>query len=316
MTEPPVIWPTRLHHLRIDSAEPDRMIPFYRDGLGLRERPLGEEAWLMDGRNRRTILFLPPKNAGRERGEGVQWSSESHEGLEELTGVDDIQSFDLLSRRMMGMVLRSPARVVYTMLSPAEGAKQSDAHVADREAGDPTEDERRSGDEGDAGEAEKDGAHIPNAQTLGDDEHGEHGHEGGVRVLDDGRIAERDVGDRVVEAHQADDAEQASQREPSPSVAARVDTEAAQPDVGDDERERRAREDDLFPRHATTAGELHQRAHEAEVERGFGHVSEADSPLVRVVCPRSVVVHSYSSSSASSAHSSRKPSSHAACRMV
>ena len=33
---------------------------------------------MMDGHTRRTRLFLPPKNAGRERGEGVQWSAESH----------------------------------------------------------------------------------------------------------------------------------------------------------------------------------------------------------------------------------------------
>ena len=80
---------------------------------------------LMDGRNRRTWLFLPTRNAARERGEGVQWSAESHEGLRELTGVDEIQSLDLLARRMMGVVLRPPAPTLYTMLSPAEGAAQS-----------------------------------------------------------------------------------------------------------------------------------------------------------------------------------------------
>ncbi len=80
---------------------------------------------LMDGRNGRTRLFLPHRNEGRERGEGVQWSAENHDGLIEATGVDEIYGVDLLSRRMMGYALRPPTPTLYTMLSPAEGAAQS-----------------------------------------------------------------------------------------------------------------------------------------------------------------------------------------------
>ncbi|MCP4330683.1 MAG: hypothetical protein GY791_20000 [Alphaproteobacteria bacterium] len=56
MTDAPEIWPSRLHHIRIDSTDPSRLIPFYRDGLGLRERPLAEGQSLMDGRKRRVVI--------------------------------------------------------------------------------------------------------------------------------------------------------------------------------------------------------------------------------------------------------------------
>jgi catechol 2,3-dioxygenase len=56
MADIPLIWNTALHHLRIDSPAPDRLVPFYRDGLGLRERPLADDLWLLDGRKRRMII--------------------------------------------------------------------------------------------------------------------------------------------------------------------------------------------------------------------------------------------------------------------
>ena len=62
MAEIPAIWSARLHHLRIDSPDPDRLIPFYRDGLGLRERPMGNGLTLMDGRERRLLIGKGEKN--------------------------------------------------------------------------------------------------------------------------------------------------------------------------------------------------------------------------------------------------------------
>ena len=56
MSDKPAIRPSRLHLIRIDSTDPAGLIPFYRDGVGLRDRPLGEDLWLLDGRNRRVII--------------------------------------------------------------------------------------------------------------------------------------------------------------------------------------------------------------------------------------------------------------------
>jgi catechol 2,3-dioxygenase len=62
MSEKPAIWPSRLHHIRIDSTDPAGLIPFYRDGVGLRERPLAEDTWLLDGRKRRIVIGRGAKN--------------------------------------------------------------------------------------------------------------------------------------------------------------------------------------------------------------------------------------------------------------
>jgi len=56
MTVGPALWRSRLHHLRIDSGDPARLIPFYRDGLGLRERPMGGDLVLMEGHQRRVLI--------------------------------------------------------------------------------------------------------------------------------------------------------------------------------------------------------------------------------------------------------------------
>lgn len=56
MAETPAIWGCRLHHLRIETPDPARLVAFYRDGMGLRERPMGDDVWLLDGRERRLLI--------------------------------------------------------------------------------------------------------------------------------------------------------------------------------------------------------------------------------------------------------------------
>ncbi len=63
MAEEPLLWQSRRHHIRIDSTDPGRLIPFYRDGLGLRERPLASDLWLLDGRHRRIVIGRGEANA-------------------------------------------------------------------------------------------------------------------------------------------------------------------------------------------------------------------------------------------------------------
>jgi Xaa-Pro aminopeptidase len=80
---------------------------------------------LMDGRNRRTRLFLPHRNEGRERGEGKTLSAEDADLVVKLTGVDEVHGIELLTSRLWRYVLRTPYPTLYTMLSPAESAAQS-----------------------------------------------------------------------------------------------------------------------------------------------------------------------------------------------
>src|SRR3989449_8722660 len=50
------LWPSRLHHLRRDSPQPERLAKFYSELLGDRvERP-AEGAWPLSGRHRRLVI--------------------------------------------------------------------------------------------------------------------------------------------------------------------------------------------------------------------------------------------------------------------
>lgn len=80
---------------------------------------------LLDGRNDRTTLYLPHRDARRERGEGKVLSAEDAELVLELTGVDRVEPLERMGRDFMGPLLRPPVPVLYTMLSPAEGGAQS-----------------------------------------------------------------------------------------------------------------------------------------------------------------------------------------------
>lgn len=80
---------------------------------------------LLDGRSDRTTLYLPHRDARRERGEGKVLSAEDADLVKELTGVDRVEPIERLGRDLLGPLLRPPTPTLYTMLSPAEGAAQS-----------------------------------------------------------------------------------------------------------------------------------------------------------------------------------------------
>jgi len=80
---------------------------------------------LMDGRSRRTRLYLPHRNERRERGEGKTLSAEDAELVAELTGVDEVHGIDLLPYQLWRYLVRAPYPTLFTMLSPSEAAAQS-----------------------------------------------------------------------------------------------------------------------------------------------------------------------------------------------
>ena len=51
----PHLWPARLHHLRRDSPQPERLARFYGELLGDRVAPLPDASWLVAGRGRRLV---------------------------------------------------------------------------------------------------------------------------------------------------------------------------------------------------------------------------------------------------------------------
>jgi catechol 2,3-dioxygenase-like lactoylglutathione lyase family enzyme len=50
------LWPARLHHLRRDSPQPERLARFYGDLLGDAVERLSEEGWLVQGRGRTLVI--------------------------------------------------------------------------------------------------------------------------------------------------------------------------------------------------------------------------------------------------------------------
>ena len=56
MAEASPLWPARLHHLQIESAEPERLIGFYGEGFGMAARALDSERWLLAGGERRLLV--------------------------------------------------------------------------------------------------------------------------------------------------------------------------------------------------------------------------------------------------------------------
>jgi catechol 2,3-dioxygenase-like lactoylglutathione lyase family enzyme len=57
------LWPARLHHLRRDSEDPERLAGFYAALLGDRARRLAQDEWLVAGRGRRLVLGRGAKGA-------------------------------------------------------------------------------------------------------------------------------------------------------------------------------------------------------------------------------------------------------------
>lgn len=90
---------------------------------------------VLDGRTRRTTLYLSHRNEALERSTGTVWSAEDHAAVKRLTGVDDVAPVELLSRQTFNTMLREPRPVLYVPFSPAEGEAQSRDEMLGQQAG-------------------------------------------------------------------------------------------------------------------------------------------------------------------------------------
>jgi Xaa-Pro aminopeptidase len=80
---------------------------------------------LLDGTERKTTLYLPHRNEGRENGEGKVLSAEDVDELKKDTGVDAVFGPELLAEQLARIVQRRVPLTVYTPLFPPEGAAES-----------------------------------------------------------------------------------------------------------------------------------------------------------------------------------------------
>jgi len=81
---------------------------------------------LLNGRTRRTTLYLPRRDDDRERGEGKVLSVEDSLLLIQLSGVDRVRGLEGLSEDLTGAdLLRPPAMTLFTPLAPMETGNDS-----------------------------------------------------------------------------------------------------------------------------------------------------------------------------------------------
>ena len=90
---------------------------------------------VLDGRNRRSTVFLPHRNDALERSTGARWSAEDAADVQRLTGVDAVAPVELLSHQTFGAMLRPPRPVLYVPFSPAEAEAQSRDELLAHQAG-------------------------------------------------------------------------------------------------------------------------------------------------------------------------------------
>ena len=81
---------------------------------------------LLNGKNRRTTLYLPHRDEGRENGQGKILSAEDKDLVIELTGVDQVKGLEFLSSDLLRTgLIKSEAPQLFTPLSPAETGNDS-----------------------------------------------------------------------------------------------------------------------------------------------------------------------------------------------
>ncbi len=80
---------------------------------------------LLNGRTKKSTLFLPHQDIERERGEGKTISVEDAELVKKISGVDDVYGIEMLSIHLSRFLVRYPFPVVHTPFSPGEGAAAS-----------------------------------------------------------------------------------------------------------------------------------------------------------------------------------------------
>ena len=81
---------------------------------------------LLNGKNKRTTVYLPHRDVDREKGQGKVLSAEDGILVKELTGVDEVKGLEFLSSDLLRTgLIKSAAPLLYTPLGPAETGNDS-----------------------------------------------------------------------------------------------------------------------------------------------------------------------------------------------
>jgi Xaa-Pro aminopeptidase len=90
---------------------------------------------LLDGRNRKATLYLPPRNQRLESAEGKVLSADDADEVKRLTGADAVLSTDVIRGDWLGKLPGGMPKSVFTPFSPAEGNSQSRGELVSANAG-------------------------------------------------------------------------------------------------------------------------------------------------------------------------------------
>ncbi len=90
---------------------------------------------LMDGRTKRSTLYLPHRDAARDANEGKTLSSEDVELVRSLTGVEAVKDVESFARDMKYVLVPSPGPTIFTPFSPAERGTDSRDELIGYQAG-------------------------------------------------------------------------------------------------------------------------------------------------------------------------------------
>lgn len=94
---------------------------FYLTGLEIPRSYL-----IINGRNKKSTLYLQHRDEGMERSQGKVLSAEDADLVLQLTGVDQVKGIEFLSNDLVGSgLIKPPGPVLYTEFSPAETGNDS-----------------------------------------------------------------------------------------------------------------------------------------------------------------------------------------------
>ncbi len=79
----------------------------------------------LDGRTRKSTLYLPPRNERLERSEGRILTAADADLVKKLTGADHVRSTEELRTELVSYERGAPAASIYAPFAPAEGYAQS-----------------------------------------------------------------------------------------------------------------------------------------------------------------------------------------------
>lgn len=90
---------------------------------------------LMDGRTKRSTVYLPHRDEARDANEGKTLSAEDVDLVKSLTGVDAVKDVESFARDMKYVLVPTPAPAIFTPFSPAERGTDSRDELIGYQAG-------------------------------------------------------------------------------------------------------------------------------------------------------------------------------------